>query len=201
MTKLHTEELDGFSEQLFRTLDHLGSNPSGKDLLPFSLVERPSAFEKYPRMLIALVQRHGVEAGFQEWCTKVLRDANDYRKRDEFPALERLHTWMVEHKELLQDKSHLAHLKRSLYGRAYAYLYPRRLLTTTYAEANRGNAEALEEKSILANFRQAVAGQIDQLHDIYSEGETLAQIVADAEQYLVANRKRLTWKKRSQEAE
>jgi len=192
MTKLRTAELDEFSELLFRALDRLGG-----DLLPLFLSERPSAFEKYPRMLVALIQRHGVEAGFQEWSTKVLRDANDYRKADEYSELVALHTWMLEHEEMF-DKAHLAHLKRSLYGRAYAYLYPRRLLTTAYAEAHRGDVDALDEKAIRSDFRQAVAQQIEQLRQVYGDGEQLEHIVAEAESFLIINRKRYAWKERSQ---
>lgn len=188
MNKLRTAELDQFSERLFRALDRLGG-----DLLPFFLSERPSAFEKYPRMLVALVQRHGVEAGFQEWSTKVLRDANAHRKGSEYDELEKLRQWMLEHENLF-DKAHLAHLKRSLYGRIYAYLYPRRLLTTAYAEVNRGNQDALEEKAIQANFREDVAPHIAQLRDIYGDGERLEQIITDAESFLALSGKRYAWK-------
>ena len=191
MDKLRTAELDEFSELLFRALDRLGG-----DLLPFFLSERPSAFEKYPRMLVALIQRHGVDAGVQEWNTKVLRDANDHRKANEYPELERLRAWMLAHKCLF-DKAHLAHLKRSLYARIYAYLYPRRLLTTAYAEAHRGNAEALEDEAIQANFRQDVALQIDQLCEIYGDDEQLQRIVTDAEDFLVISGRRYAWKERS----
>lgn len=197
MMKLQTENLDVFSEQLFGALDRLGG-----DLLPFSLSERPSAFEKYPRMLVALTQRYGVEAGFQEWRTKILRDASDYRRAETYPELELLLAWMLEHRAMFEtDKNHLAHLKRSWYGRAYAYLYPRRLLTTAYAEVNRGNTIALEEKAIHASFRQTVEPQINQLRNIYDSQEKLEQIITEAELFLIANRKRYTWKERSQATE
>jgi hypothetical protein len=191
MNELRNAELHEFSELLFRALDRLGG-----DLLPFFLSERPAAFEKYPRMLVALVQRHGVEAGFREWSTKVLRDANDHRKEREYAELEKLRQWMLGHEELF-DKAHLAHLKRSLYGRIYAYLYPRRLLTTAYAEAHRGNADALEEKAIRADFRQDVASQIDQLREVYGDGEQLERIVTDAQDFVVISGKRYAWKERS----
>jgi hypothetical protein len=190
MTELRTDELDAFSGLLFRALDRLGG-----DLLPLFLSERPSAFEKYPRMLVALIQRYGVEAGFQEWSTKVLRDASDYRKEDEYPELESLRSWMLEHKDLF-DKTHLTHLKRSFYGRAYAYLYPRRLLTSAYAEAYRGDVGAMDEEAIRSNFRQAVAEQIKQLREVYGDGERLEQTITEAEYFLVVNRKRYAWKER-----
>ena len=191
MDKLRTAEMDEFSELLFRALDRLGG-----DLLPFFLSERPAAFEKYPRMLVALVQRHGVEAGFQEWSTKVLRDANDHRKEGAYAELEKLRQWMLKHEELF-DKAHLAHLKRSLYGRIYAYLYPRRLLTTTYAEVHRGDAGALEAEAIRANFRRDVVEPIAQLRAVYGTGEPLERIITDAEDFLVISGKRYAWKARS----
>lgn len=191
MAVLRTTELDKFSSLLFQALDRIGG-----DLLPFFLSERPSAFEKYPRMLVALVQRHGVEAGFQEWSTKVLRDANDQRKVREYESLEILRQWMLAHQDLF-DKAHLSHLKRSLYGRIYAYLYPRRLLTTAYAEAHRGHAEALEQVAIRSGFREAVAPQIDQLRQVYGDSKQLEQIVNDAEDFLVISGKRYAWKART----
>jgi hypothetical protein len=190
MERLRTAQLDEFSELLFRALDRLGG-----DLLPFFLSERPSAFEKYPRMLVALVQRHGVEAGFREWSTKVLRDADDRRKERAYGELEKLRQWMLAHGDLF-DKAHLAHLKRSLYGRIYAYLYPRRLLTTAYAEAHRGDEGATQEKVVRANFRQDIAPQIEQLREVYGDGERLGQTISEAEDFLVISGKRYAWGKK-----
>lgn len=187
-TKLQIHKLDTFSDLLFHALDCLGG-----DLLPNRLSESPSAFEKYPRMLIALIQRHGVVAGFHEWSTKVLRDANDYRKMDEYPELVKLQTWMIKHKDIF-DKAHLTHLKRSIYGRAYAYLYPRRLLVTAYANAHKGDKSALEEEAIHSNFRQTVEQEITDLSRVYNNNEQLEKITEEAEAFLVTNRRRYTWK-------
>jgi hypothetical protein len=125
-----------------------------------------------------------------------LRDANDHRKGSAYAELEKLRQWMLEHEELF-DKAHLAHLKRSLYGRVYAYLYPRRLLTTAYAEAHRGDASALEAEAIRANFRRDVAEPIAQLRAVYGAGEPLECIITDAEDFLVISGKRYAWKARS----
>jgi hypothetical protein len=102
---------------------------------------------------------------------------------------------MLAHEDLF-DKAHLAHLKRSLYGRIYAYLYPRRLLTTAYAEAHRGDEEAAEEQTVRANFRQDVAQQIEQLREVYGDGERLEQIIDEAEDFLVLSGKRYAWGKK-----
>lgn len=189
--QVNTAELDEFCGLLFRTLDRLGG-----DLLPLFLSERPTSYEKYPRLLLAHIQYYGdVEAGFEEWKSKVLRDACDYRREEEFPELLALKKWLLEHRGLFEGrKDNLNHLKRSLYARAYEYLYPRRLLTVAYAEANRGNPDALEEAAIRANFRQVVQPHIAKLAEVYGEGERLETIVAEAEEFLIANRKRYRWR-------
>lgn len=183
--QVDTAKLDEFCQLLFRTLDRLGG-----DLLPLFLSERPTSFEKYPRLLLGHIRYYDdVEAGFEEWKSKVLRDASDYRREGEFPELLALKKWLLEHRHLFEGrKDNLNHLKRSLYARAYEYLYPRRLLTGAYAEANRGNPDALEEDAIRANFRQTVQSQIDKLKEVYGE-ERLETIVAEAEEFLIANRR------------
>ena len=194
--QVDTAELDEFCGLLFRALDRLGG-----DLLPLFLSERPTAYEKYPRLLLGHIRYHdNVEAGFEEWKSKVLRDASDYRREEEFPELLALKQWLLEHRRLFEGrKDNLNHLKRSLYARAYEYLYPRRLLTGAYAEANRGNPDALEEAAIRANFRREVQPHIDKLARVY-DGERLQTIVAEAEEFLIANRQRYRWKLRQMEA-
>jgi hypothetical protein len=195
--QVNTAELDEFCGLLFRALDRLGG-----DLLPLFLSERPTAYEKYPRLLLGHIRYHdNVEAGFEEWKSKVLRDASDRRKEEEFPELLALKAWLLEHRSLFEGrKDNLNHLKRSLYARAYEYLYPRRLLTGAYAEANRGNPDALEEAAIQANFRRMVEPHIAKLKEVYGEGERLEKIVTEAEEFLVANRQRYRWKLREMEA-
>ncbi|MGB9872647.1 MAG: hypothetical protein ACPLYD_13405 [Anaerolineae bacterium] len=195
--QVNTAELDEFCGLLFRALDRLGG-----DLLPLFLSERPTSYEKYPRLLLGHIQYYDdVEAGFEEWKSKVLRDASDYRREEEFPELLALKKWLLEHRSLFEGrKDNLNHLKRSLYARAYEYLYPRRLLTGAYAEANRGNPDALEEAAIRANFRQVVQPHIARLAEVYGEGERLEKIVAEAEEFLIANRQRYRWKLREMEA-
>lgn len=195
--QVNTTELDEFCQLLFRTLDRLGG-----DLLPLFLSERPTAYEKYPRLLLGCIRYYDdVEAGFEEWKSKVLRDASDYRREEEFPELLALKKWLLEHRSLFEGrKDNLNHLKRSLYARVYEYLYPRRLLTGAYAEANRGNPDALEEDAIRANFREVVRPHIAKLAQVYGEGERLQTIVTEAEEFLLANRQRYRWKLREMEA-
>jgi hypothetical protein len=201
--QVNTAELDEFCGLLFRTLDRLGGRQD-RDLLPLFLGRRdatPTAFEKYPRLLLGHIRYYdNVEAGFEEWKSKVLRDTSDYRCKEEFPELLALKKWLLEHRDLFEGrKDNLNHLKRSLYARVYEYLYPRRLLTGAYAEANRGNPEALEEMAIRANFRRVVQPHIAKLAQVYGEGERLESIVAEAEEFLIANRQRYRWKLREME--
>jgi len=189
--QLDVSGLDEFCTRLFGTLDRLGG-----DLLPIRMSERPTAFEKYPRILLGCIQRYGsVEAGFDEWVTKVLRDANEYRKQDEYSELVAMRAWLVEHRDLLEgNRDAINHLKRSLYGRLYAYLYPRRLLCASYADQHRGNADALEPEAIRANFAREVQPQIEHLGRLYCDPAAMERIVADAEKCLLANRGWYAWK-------
>ena len=192
--KVDTEKLNEFCDLLFRTLDRLGGGR--EELLPLFLSEKTTSYEKYPRLLLSHIRYYNdVEAGFEEWKSKVLRDSNDYRRDEEFPELLALKKWLIYNRALFENsKDNLNHLKRSLYARAYEYLYPRRLLTATYAEANRGNPEALEEEAIKTGFRSEVKPNIDRLSKVYGDSMKLQRIVDEAEEFLIANRKRYSWK-------
>lgn len=188
---LDTAVLDEFFMILCHTLDRLGD-----DLLPFSLREKSTAFEKYPRMLIEAILRYGnVETGFNEWASKILRDANEYQRDEGFPALLSIKDWLVAHRELLEGhKRALNYLRRSLLFQTYQYLAPRRQLVMSYADAMRGNAEALKEEAIRTLFSEVVSGEIEALIQVYGEGERLQAIVADAQEFLIAYSHRLQWK-------
>lgn len=191
MPKVDTKELDEFCNLLFHALDQMGG-----DLLPFFLSKKPTSYEKYPRLLLGHIRYYNdVVAGFEEWAGKVLRDGDEYRRAEEYPELETLKIWLLDNRELFENrKDNLNHLKRSLYARAYEYLYPRRLLTTAYAKANQGNPDALEKEAIRTQFRQEVQTHIDELAEIYGDRDRLQKIVDDAEEFLISNRKRYAWK-------
>lgn len=193
--KVDTERLDQFCGLLFRTLDRLGGG-TREDLLPLFLNEKPTSYEKYPRLLLGHIRYYDdVEAGFEEWKSKVLRDANEYRRTEEFPELLILKRWLIENRDIFEGRrDNLNHLKRSLYARTYEYLYPRRLLTGAYAEANRGNPEALDEEAIKSSFCEEVKNHIDRIREVYGDGEYLQTIITEAEEFLIANRNRYIWK-------
>jgi hypothetical protein len=192
--KVDTEKLNEFCDILFLVLDRLGGGR--EDLLPLFLSEKPTAYEKYPRLLLSHIRYYDdVEAGFEEWKSKVLRDSNEYRKEEEYPELLMLKKWIIDNRALFENhKDNINHLKRSLYARAYEYLYPRRLLTGSYAETNRGNPEALEEGAIRSSFRHEVKPHIDKLSAVYGNSEKLQKIIGESEEFLIANRKRYIWK-------
>lgn len=183
--QMDTIDLDNFCQQLFRTLDHLGG--SGKTrLLPMRLTEAPTAFEKYPRMLVGLIQRYGVEAGFKEWESKVLRDASPNRTESEFSELLSLYKWMQDNKTLF-DKTNLNHLKRSFYGRIYTYLYPRRLLVVAYTTAHIGDGAAFDDQAIIREFRATVDDRIKKFSEVYPP-DMIEQIIKDAQTHLLVEK-------------
>lgn len=184
---LRGAQLDELSDVLFRALDQLQGN-----LLPLYLNESAHAFEKYPRLLVVLLQRHkNVELAFAEWADNVLRNAYTFRLKEEFPALLKLEGWMVAHRELFEQNEVLTYLNQCLLFLAYRYLWPRRELALRYLEANAGNQNAWEEKAIQETFAQVVQEKTAQLTEVYGEGDHLRTILADAEAFLVANAPRL----------
>jgi hypothetical protein len=176
--KVDREPLDEFCPRLFRVLDKLG-------LLPKSLRDKPTAYEKYPRLLFGSIRRYNdVEAGFKEWESRVLRVA-EFRKEEHYPELEALRQWMVKHADLFGNKANMQHLASSLYARVFQYLYPRRVLVQAYCLKHQGNLEALSADFLARQLPGSVADVIQKLESTYeSEWDT---IVADARQAVLEN--------------
>jgi hypothetical protein len=67
-------------------------------------------------------------------------------KEPAFPKLEGLGTWMRDdgRRQLLQSPNVIRHLRQSMYGRSYAYLYPRLALIYEYRDRCRQESAALE---------------------------------------------------------
>ena len=172
------KELDDFCPQLFHTLDGLG-------LLPRSLRAKPNEFEKYPRLLFGSIQRYNdVEAGCSEWESRVLRDA-PYRIEQNYPELEALRHWMVQHQMLFATKANMQHLRTSLYSRIFQYLYPRRIVVNTYCEKHRGNPKAIEREFLAQAFPASIETEVAKLKDVY--GNEWESIIADSRASLLAN--------------
>lgn len=118
------DRADEFSRRLLDALYEMG-------LMPLSLTERPASYDKYPKELLTYLQKRSgdnrarVETAFQEWQAWVLRKPKYAGARaDAYPAMMALGQWMRDNADLF-DKATLRHLRKSFYGRTYAYLYPR----------------------------------------------------------------------------
>lgn len=181
---IDVEKLDVFCDHLFRALDHA-------NLFPTSLGEAAHAFEKYPRLLIGLLGRYdNVEISFSEWETRTLRGVVDKQKRESvYPYFRELRTWLVtsENRSLLEEQEHrkdtLNHLKRSLYGRVYAWLYPRRRLAVAYAQAHIGIQEQFKPEAINRDFETTSQSTQRELGDCVSKS-----VIEDAREFLIAKR-------------
>jgi hypothetical protein len=199
--RVDTQPLAEFCLVLFRALDDIGG--VGIDFLPLFLDASPNAYERYSRLLLSSIRIHDdVEAGYEEWSTKILRTAQEQRRKEQFPSLLSVRRWLVEHRELFeQRRDNLTHLKRSLLCLVYEYLYPRRRLVIKYTEASRGNKPAMEEEAIRERFESVVADERAKLAEVYGEGEQLQTILADALLFLILNRRALRWKEKGEEKE
>ena len=187
---IDVEKLNVFCDHLFRALDHA-------DLFPIGLGDAAHAFEKYPRLLAGLLGRYqNVETGFSEWKTKALRGVNQQKRESVYPYYHALENWLVasENRELFETEEHrkdtLNHLKRSLYGRVYAWLYPRRRLTVAYVQEHIGNRAQFEPEAIDRDFKTAIQPPKQELGDVVNES-----VIEDAREFLIANRGRYrSWK-------
>lgn len=185
--------MDAFCDRLFRVLDRA-------DLLPLRLNEAAHAFEKHGRLLAGLLGRYDrIEAAFDEWETRALRGIdNKFRREQVYPYFQELRTWMTEapNRELFEGegrKDNLNHFKRSLYGRLYTWLYPRRRLVLDYVQSHIGNVNQFEPEAIHQDFITTVQFTQEKL------GEIDSQAVVDAQAYLIMNSGRFKkWKAKSE---
>lgn len=182
--EIPVEKLDEFCDLLFRALDRAG-------LLPTRLSEAAHSFEKYGRLLAGLLERYvQVEVAFEEWETRTLRGVkNKWQREAAYPYFQTLRRWLVdaENRLLFEGKGrkdNLNHFKRSLYGRIYTWLYPRRKLSVAYAQAHMGNDAEFEQGAITQQFADTVA-DIDVLH--YLQHEDRQTVIADAQAFTLAN--------------
>ena len=178
--KIDVEKLDVFCDHLFRALNQA-------DLFPIRLGEAAHAFEKYPRLLVGLLGRYeNVEIGFSEWETRTLRGVDKQKRESVYPYFHVLRNWLVavENRKLFETgKDTLNHIKRSLYGRVYAWLYPRRRLTVAYVKEHVGIQAQFEPEAINRDFKAATQSTQQELGDIVSKS-----VIEDAKEFLIAKR-------------
>lgn len=168
------EEMDAFCDHLFRALDRA-------DLLPLRLSEPAHSFEKYGRTLASLLERYDqVEAAFDEWETRTLRQMKSAFRRDEvYPHFQMLRNWLVENRIMFEGegrKDNLNHFKRSLYGRLYTWLYPRRKLAMAYADIYRGDRTQFEPESLEKLFKNAIQDTMKSLPGVNDQAVYDAQV-------------------------
>ena len=183
--RIEIEKMDAFCDRLFRALDRA-------DLLPTRLSEAAHSFEKYGRTLASLLERYDkVEAAFDEWETRTLRQMkSSFRREEIYPYFQVLRDWMTDEENRLlfedkdqhkdsQRKDHLNHFKRSLYGRLYTWLYPRRKLAMAYADVYRGDESQFESTTLEQQFVTTVQDTLESLPGVDE------QIVNDAQAYVL----------------
>lgn len=178
--KIPVSQMDAFCDHLFRALDRA-------DLLPTKLGAAAHSFEKYGRILASLLGRYDqVEIAFEEWQTRALRQVkSSFRREENFPHFQILFDWMTdeENRVLFEDKQqrkdNLNHFKRSLYGRVYTWLYPRRKLAMAYADVYRGDETQFEPSTLEQQFAIIVQ---DTFQSLPGANE---QMLNDAQAYIL----------------
>ncbi|MFC4769540.1 hypothetical protein [Effusibacillus consociatus] len=157
--------LDEFSYELFYTLDML-------DLLPKKWSDKPHAYEKWARELLAPLKRKN--ANFTEvlkdWQSRVIRSGlhpsykiSDTVRKMRFEQLDRFRIWCSNHQDIIQKNAH--HLLTSLLARAFAYVFPVRTLSDFYTELHKGEADAFSTEVIEERFFSDVEERYQELKE------------------------------------
>jgi hypothetical protein len=129
---------DEFVERMLLALFELG-------LMPMSLGKKPSQFEKYPQQLLTLLRTtRDVDEAFAVWRSVVLRKAKT-SKEAAYPKLAEFGRWLQkdEVRQIFESSSAIRHLRQSMYGRSFDYLYPRLALVYEYRKHCQQDAEAM----------------------------------------------------------
>ncbi len=137
--KTVSQYYDEFVERMLVALFELG-------LMPMSLGKKPSQFEKYPQQLLTLLRTTGdVDEAFAVWRSVVLRKAKT-SKEAAYPKLAEFGRWLQkdEIRQIFESSSAIRHLRQSMYGRSFDYLYPRLALAYEYRKYCQKDAEAME---------------------------------------------------------
>jgi hypothetical protein len=159
--KIPIEELDVFCDHLFRALDYAG-------LMPLYLGDPAHAYEKQSRLLVGFLTRYSgdaIEQAYDEWYTRAMRGMHQLQREKCYPYFEQVRIWLVENRTIFSGenrKSVLEALKRSLYGRIFRWLYPRRALAKAYQEAYKEQADMFTPEAVQLHF-STVAQQVQSL--------------------------------------
>jgi hypothetical protein len=174
-----TKRADEFTELLLDALYALG----GK-LMPLNLTDRPASYDKFPQGLLKFIQQYQsapnmnakdiVSAAFKEWRSWLLRKIEKksaYQAKEEFSQLLKLQQWMEQNAEFFTPAT-LRHLRKSFYGRIYAYLYPRLALIMDFKN------HCYEENIGLLPIPRREA-TLEQANDETTQRKSWVQAVAD----------------------
>jgi hypothetical protein len=181
---LSADEVDEFADLLLDTLYAL-SPYAREGLMPVRLTEKPASFEKYPQMLFTFLEAGrsardaaaAVREAFATWRSAILRKL-DYLEiaGPAYARLEALGGWMVAHARGMCDRSTLRHLRRSMFGRTYAYLYPRLSLIMEYARFCQENGLLDELEPDTGRLRAVADPQFMRQHFAEATPRTQRQI-------------------------
>ncbi len=198
--------LDTFTDKLLDTLYELS-------LMPYSLTRKPAAYEKYPQELLTRIEikrldrEEGLRQAFDEWRSSILRKPTySQTRQDAVFKIGELRGWVMQHSELMLNRRNIRHLRKSMFGRTYTYLYPRLSLIMDYRAYchNKGlldetvpihNAEGhkhplmravADEAFIAEHFPQGTGGTQRQIADALGE-ERIPELLQQAQEFLVQN--------------
>jgi hypothetical protein len=163
-----TQQLDDFAERLLDTLYAL-SPYARTGLMPIRLTEKPASFEKYPQLLLTLLEvdrgEGGVDSAFATWRSQILRKL-DYLEvaMPAYQELVGLEHWMELHATLFRDKANIRHLRKSMFGRTYVYLYPRLSLIYEYGDTGKGEGWLGQEDAASGRLRAVADSKFIQEH-------------------------------------
>ena len=152
-----TQQLDDFAEHLLDTLYALSAY-ANTGLMPVKLNEKPASFEKYPQLLLTLLEvdrgEGGVASAFATWRSQILRKLDHLDiATPAYQKLEQLQHWMESHAALFQNKANIRHLRKSMFGRTYVYLYPRLSLILEYGETGKRDGWLNQETAASGRLR------------------------------------------------
>jgi hypothetical protein len=105
-----------FSDVLFATLHAV-------DLFPGSLEASMRDFEKHSLLLLEQIEQVGIDAGWHEWTTNILKQIPAEERQEKYPEILVLKRWIESHHNFFADEDNLCHLRKSIGGRAHQWLF------------------------------------------------------------------------------
>ncbi len=122
----NVEFIESLADKTFDTLDKLW-------ILPMSIFESPTTYEKYPRLLSeSLLRRKEVKLAFKEWETKVLRDAK-VSKDAALSALKDYEKFLLENSQKVMEN--FDYFSRTSYSWALDYISDRKIVGEEFRKA------------------------------------------------------------------